>query len=321
MIVVTGAAGFIGSCLVSFLNREGFNDLVLVDDFSVEAKSHNLLGKSFTEKVERTSFFNWFEKNHHRIQFVYHLGARTDTTEKNIDIFEKLNLSYSKQVWEYCCRYGIALVYASSAAVYGSGDKGYSDDHSLMNQYVPLNPYGASKYDFDAWVLLQTQQPYHWAGLRFFNVYGPNEYHKGRMASVVFHAYKQLQEKGKITLFRSHKFGISDGEQKRDFVYVMDVCKVMYFLLHHRNSREIYNLGTGNAETFYDLAKWVSEAAGMSPQITFVDTPEDIRNTYQYYTCADISKLRSSGYKEPFIGLHDGVFHYVKNHLTIQSYS
>jgi len=320
MIVITGAAGFIGSCFVSFLNQKGYTDLVLVDDFSVAEKTANVSGKFFSQQVHREAFFPWMEENHHLIQFVFHLGARTDTTEFDTAVFEKWNTGYSQKMWEYCCRYGIALVYASSAAVYGGGEHGYSDNHSLMPRLSPLNPYGDSKYAFDSWVLSQKDKPYHWAGLRFFNVYGPNEYHKKRMASVVLHAYNQLQEKGSITLFRSHKEGIADGEQRRDFIYVEDICKVLYFLLHHRNSGAIYNLGTGTAETFYELARQVCLSCGNEPRIQFIDTPADIRDKYQYYTCAEMDKLRQAGYTEPFMSLAQGVQQYISKYLCTHTY-
>ena len=315
MIVVTGAAGFIGSCLVSELNREGFYDLILVDDFSVEAKEKNLSGKKFTEKVERDVFFFFLEKNQRFVYFVFHIGSRTDTTEFDVAVFNKLNLDYSKEVWNICTRYGIPLVYASSAATYGLGEKGYADDHQIIPNLKPLNPYGDSKNDFDKWVLTQTKFPSFWAGLKFFNVYGPNEYHKGRMASVVFHAFKQIAEKGSVRLFRSHNPDFKDGEQLRDFIYVKDVVAVCLFLLNHRKNPGIYNLGSGKARTFLDLARAVFEATGKPEKIEFIDTPEDIRDKYQYFTEAKMDKLKSAGYLHSFHSLEAGISDYVKNYL------
>ncbi len=210
MIVVTGAAGFIGSCLVNKLNNKGFKDIVIVDEFTDYIKSKNLANKVFSQKVDRELFFEWLENHHKRVNFVFHLGARTDTAEFNKTIFDKLNLNYSKKLWEACVKYDLPLVYASSAATYGDGKLGYKDSHELVEKLKPLNPYGESKNEFDKWALQQEKKPYFWAGLKFFNVYGPNEYHKGRMASVVYHAYKQILETGKMKLFKSHNQDYED---------------------------------------------------------------------------------------------------------------
>jgi ADP-L-glycero-D-manno-heptose 6-epimerase len=315
MIIVTGADGFIGSCLVSKLNREGFHDIVLVDDFSDPVKNRNLEGKIFSQKVHRDEFIAWLRQNHKLTQFVFHLGARTDTTEFDKSVFDKLNLNYSKDVWKLCVEFGLPLVYASSAATYGLGENGYSDNHSGIAALKPLNPYGESKNDFDKWALKQDRKPYFWAGLKFFNVYGPNEYHKGRMASVVLHAFNQVKESGKMKLFRSHKEGYKDGEQLRDFVYVKDVVEVCYFFLLHRKDPGIYNLGSGNARTFLDLVKATFVSMDKQAQIEFMDTPADIRDKYQYYTQADMSKLLGIGYDRPFTTLEEGVDDYVKNYL------
>lgn len=315
MIVVTGAAGFIGSCLVSFLNENRFYDLVLVDDFSPESRSHNIEGKRYQSLVDRRGFISWLEQNHRFVQFVFHIGARTDTTEFRTEIFDELNLEYSKQVWEKCVEFGLPLVYASSAATYGMGEHGYSDNHEIVSVLKPLNPYGVSKNEFDKWALLQDRKPYFWAGLKFFNVYGPNEYHKGRMASVIFHACNQIMETGRVKLFRSHNPDFADGGQMRDFIYVKDLIRVCYFLMHHRRNSGLYNLGTGKARTFNDLAKAVFDALNKPAQIEFMDTPEDIRDKYQYFTQADISRLRSIGYEDAFYSLEDGVKDYVQNYL------
>lgn len=260
MIVVTGAAGFIGSCLVQKLNSERFFDLVLVDDFSNSQKNNNLEGKQYSQKIHRDDFFVWLDKNENQVQFIFHIGARTDTAEFDTQIFDHLNLNYTKAVWNKCVQYGLPLVYASSAATYGLGEFGYDDDEKQIPNLKPLNPYGESKNNFDLWALQQEQKPYFFAGLKFFNVYGPNEYHKNRMASVIFHAFNQIKQNGSVRLFRSHKPGIKDGEQMRDFVYVKDVCEVCYWLMHHRKNSGIYNLGSGQARTFLDLVHAVYDA-------------------------------------------------------------
>ena len=315
MIVVTGAAGFIGSYLVGRLNAEGFKDLVLVDDFSKTAKEPNLHGKIFAEKVERTQFFNWLKENHRFIQIVLHIGARTDTTEFNKAIFDELNVGYTQQTWNLCVEFGLPLIYASSAATYGNGELGYNDDHELCFQLKPLNPYGDSKNDFDKWALTQKKQPFFWAGLKFFNVYGPNEFHKGRMASVIFHAFNQIKANGQMELFRSHNPAYKDGEQLRDFIYVRDVADIIIFLMKTRKQSGIYNLGTGKARSFLDLVRATFKAMDVPENIQFVDTPIDIRDKYQYFTEANMNKLRSLGYDKPFTSLEEGVTDYVKNYL------
>lgn len=315
MIVVTGAAGFIPSCLVTRLNEERFFDLVLVDDFSHEEKKRNYEGKKYLHLIDRKEFPQWLENNEDQVQFVFHLGARTDTTEFNVEIFNELNLNYSKEIWRICTEKSLPLVYASSAATYGDGALGYKDDHSIIPSLKPLNPYGDSKNDFDKWVLEQEESPFFWAGLKFFNVYGPNEYHKGRMASVIFHAFLQIGENGGMKLFRSHRPEYTDGGQMRDFVYVKDVVEVCMFLMHHRKNSGIYNLGSGEARTFLDLAKSTFRSMGVEENIQFIDTPADIRDKYQYFTEADMSKLKSIGYPKPFYSLEDGVKDYVQNYL------
>ena len=320
MIVVTGSAGFIGSCMVAKLNQEGFNDVVLVDDFSNSAKNKNFEGKKYSQKVDRNEFVDWIRANHHFIQMIIHLGARTDTTEFDMNILNKLNTEYSKDVFNACVEFGISLIYASSAATYGLGEFGYNDDHEVSYKLKPLNPYGESKNEFDKWVLQQPRQPYFWAGLKFFNVYGPNEFHKGRMASVVFHAHSQIKATGKMKLFRSHNPDYKDGGQLRDFIYVKDVIDVIYFLMHHRKDSGIYNLGTGKARAFLDLARNTFKAMGVKENIEFIDTPIDIRDKYQYFTEANMAKLRSIGYSKPFTSLEDGVGDYVKNYLMEDKY-
>lgn len=320
MIIVTGAAGFIGSCLVSRLNSERFFDVIVVDDFSSPEKNKNLEGKIFSQKIHRDEFLSWLRKNQKLTQFVFHIGARTDTTEFDKQVFDKLNLSYTKEVWNLCAEYGLPLVYASSAATYGLGEYGYKDDHEIIEKLKPLNPYGESKNDFDKWALNQKRKPYFWTGLKFFNVYGPNEYHKGRMASVIFHAYNQVQQTGKVKLFRSHNSKYGDGEQLRDFIYVKDVADVCFFFMNHRKNSGIYNLGTGRARTFLDLAKSTFSAMNTKADIDFIDTPADIRDKYQYFTEAKMEKIRSIGYSKPFTSLEDGVYDYVKNYLLKGEY-
>ena len=320
MIVVTGAAGFIGSCLVSHLNKSGYTNIVAVDDFSREDKNENLVGKTLTAKVPREGFIQWLKDYGDEVDFVFHIGARTDTAEFDKAIFDKLNLNYTKDVWNICSEMKIPLVYASSAATYGLGEFGYKDDHSIVPKLKPLNPYGDSKNDFDKWMLQQDVQPPFWAGLKFFNVYGPNEYHKGRMASVIFHAFNQISKTGGMKLFRSHNPEYKDGEQLRDFVYVKDVVSVCLFLMENKPESAIYNLGSGKARTFLDLTKNTFKAMGKEENISFIDTPEDIRDKYQYFTEADMSKLIDAGYDKGFTSLEDGVKDYVTNYLIDGKY-
>ena len=320
MIVLTGVAGFISSCLLSKLNAIEISNVILVDDFSKNEKQNNLKGKEFQKKIERSEFISWFEKNGHEVSFVFHLGARTDTTEFDARIFEELNINFSKAIWNCCTKFSIPLVYASSAATYGMGEFGYDDHHHLVNQLKPLNPYGESKNDFDKWALIQEKQPPFWAGLKFFNVYGPNEYHKGRMASVIFHAFNQIKETGLMKLFRSHHADYSDGEQMRDFVYVMDVVEVCLFLYHNHVDNGLYNLGSGKARTFKDLVKATFAAMNMPEQISFIDTPIDIRDKYQYFTEANMNKLLSAGFTKDFHTLEEGVQDYVQNYLLPGKY-
>ena len=320
MIVITGAAGFIGSCLVSKLNEQGIYDLVLVDEFSSEKKALNFASKKYHLQVNRNDFFIWLEKNHEEVAFIYHLGARTDTTEFNKMVFDELNLNYSKAVWKLCTQFSIPLVYASSAATYGLGEFGYLDSHELVEKLKPLNPYGESKNDFDIWALNQTTSPPFWAGLKFFNVYGPNEYHKGRMASVIFHAFYQIKEKETMKLFKSHNPNYKDGGQLRDFVYVKDVVSVCSFFLKNRQQSGIFNLGSGKARNFLDLARATFKTLNTSERIEFIDTPIDIREKYQYFTEAKMEKIRKAGYQNAFYTLEEGVADYILNYLNKNAY-
>ena len=342
VILVTGAAGFIGSCMVGYLNRKGFHNIIIVDKFDEENKKHNYEDKKIIARVERDELFDWLKEHPMKIDFIFHLGARTDTTEFNYDVLEKLNVDYSQKIWNYCIEKNIPLVYASSAATYGDGELGYKDDHELPFKLNPLNPYGKSKNEFDKWVLqsirksdpvetrhalsVQKAEPPFWAGLKFFNVYGPNEYHKERMASVIFHSFNQIQSTGKVKLFKSHKPAYKDGEQLRDFVYVKDVVDICFWLMDKSTAPGegpapgLYNLGTGKARTFKDLVNAIFKSLGKEPIIEFIDTPLDIRDKYQYFTEADMSKIRNAGYKEGFYSLEEGVETYVQNFLIKQKY-
>ena len=315
MIVVTGAAGFIGSCMVRKLNDEGFSDIAVVDEFSREEKNRNLEGKKYTEKIHRNDFPGWLWEKYYFVDAIFHLGARTDTTEKDWGIFQELNLDYSKALWELCAEHSIPLIYASSAATYGLGEHGYDDRHDIVDQLHPLNPYGVSKNRFDQWALQQKAQPPRWYGLKFFNVYGPNEYHKGRMASVIFHTVRQIKATGGMKLFRSHREDYQDGQQSRDFVYIKDVVDILCWLFRQQPANGLYNLGTGKARSFQDLAANTFRAMGLEPNISFIDTPGDIRATYQYFTEANMSKLREAGYEKDFYSLEEGIEDYVKGYL------
>lgn len=333
-IIITGAAGFIGSYMVGYLNRKGYNNIIIVDKFSVPQKKSNYKDKRIADFVERDRFIEWIYHEPFKIDFVVHLGARTDTTEFDYSIHEKWNVEYSKSIWAYCTEKNVPLIYASSAATYGDGELGYKDDHDIVAQLKPLNPYGVSKNEFDKWAIEQKRQPPFWAGLKFFNVYGPNEYHKRRMASVIFHSYNQIKETGKVKLFRSHKPQYKDGEQLRDFIHVDDVAAIMYWMMEEvsgqsgnnvtshvsRLTTGIYNVGTGKARTFKDLVTAIFSSLDMQPQIEFIDTPEDIREKYQYFTEADMSKLRAAGYDKKFFTLEEGVAGYVKDFLLAHKY-
>ena len=316
MIVVTGAAGFIGSVLVGKLNSIGMENILMVDDFSNELKKVNWSTKKYSDKMDRAVFLDWFKANASQVSFVFHIGARTDTTEFNKEIFDELNVNYTKSIWNTCTSNNIPLVYASSAATYGGGEHGYADNHNEIPSLHPLNPYGWSKQEFDIWALQQTNTPPQWQGLKFFNVYGPNEYHKARMASVIFHAFHQINNTGKVKLFRSHRPDFKDGWQLRDFIYVKDLVNVCVFLMQNKVQSGIYNLGTGQARSFYDLADSTFKAMDKQTEIEYVDIPADIRDKYQYFTEADMSKLIAQGYSTPFTSLEEGVRDYVSNYLS-----
>ena len=344
MVIVTGAYGFIGSCLVHYLNQKGIKDIIAVDDFSKKNKEPNLANAHLRARVERAQFLEWFDKNHADICFIFHLGARTDTTEFDWAIFQKLNLSYSQDIFLLCATHSIPIIYASSAATYGAGEQGYSDvDNTLPMRLKPLNPYGKSKNDFDKWILqlvesrdimakkpffsnIQLDQFPFWAGFKFFNVYGPNEYEKGRMASTIFHFTHQIKENGVVNLFKSHRKDFKNGEQIRDFVYVKDVVKVLFWFYENQQKTTpsvksgIYNLGTGKARTFNDLAQSVFKNIHKELKINYIDIPQDIRDTYQYFTEADMRKVKAAGYEQPFTSLEEGIEDYVQHYLLPNKY-
>jgi len=324
MVILTGVSGFIGSCMLTWLNENGFHrDVVVVDDFYKIYKDKNFENKAVREFVHRDIFLSWFETTTQHVDLVIHLGARTDTTSTDEEIFQSLNLDYSKRIWKVCSRRNIPILYASSAATYGDGSLGFSDDPAVTNQLKPLNAYARSKHQFDLWVMQQKEQPDNWAGFKFFNVYGPNEYHKNRMASVIFHTFNQIRATGQMKLFKSHRKDFKDGEQKRDFIYVKDVLSVLgHFIENKKNcTSAIYNLGTGQARTFADLAKGTFNALSLTPKIEYIDMPEDIRDSYQYFTEADMTRMRQeAGYTKPFMSLEDGITEYVQNYLVKKVY-
>lgn len=319
MIVVTGAAGFIGSYLVGKLNKAGYNDLILVDKIDNPLKELNLVHKKYRNFIDRDNFFKWLINHSRDVEFIFHLGARTDTVGQEPELYQQLNLIYSQRLWNICSEIQVPLLYASSAATYGNGELGFSDSHRNISNLRPLNLYGWSKHDFDVWALKQFRTPPFWAGMKFFNVYGPNEYHKGRMASVVLHAYEKIKETGKMELFRSHHSDYKDGEQSRDFIFVEDIADVMMFFMENQKNKGIYNVGTGKARSFIDLTTSVFNSMNMTPDISFIDCPVDLRGRYQYFTEADIQKLRDIGYTKPFTELESGVEQYVGEYLMAEA--
>ena len=315
MIVVTGAAGFIAGNLVRALLREGLTDLLLVDRFPVEAdsgKAGNVSDFDALQKMDRDAFPEWFTENAADVSYVFHLGARTDTGEFDFRVLDSLNLSYSKTLWEICTAHQVPILYASSAATYGMGEHGFADDESLIPQLKPLNPYGLSKQLFDVHVLQQKAFPPFWVGLKFFNVYGPYESHKGRMASVIYHAYHQIRQTGRLKLFQSHDLRYKDGEQLRDFIYVDDVVDICLFCYRTRPADGIYNVGTGKANTFNELAHSVFGAMQLPASIEYIPIPTDIRDKYQYFTEASMDKLRNQGYDPAFTSIREGAEKYIQ---------
>ncbi len=314
-IIVTGGAGFIGSCIVRTLNEAGYTDIIIVDNICSTEKWRNLVNKEYTEYISRNEFLARLPEFSGKISHVFHMGACSATTEQDFDFLYKNNFEYTKTLWKFCTDEKICFYYASSAATYGDGGCGF-DDKSDIKKLRPLNGYGYSKQLFDLWVEKQTTAPAQYCGFKFFNVYGPNEYFKGSMASVIFHSFNKITETGEMGLFKSYKEGYADGQQLRDFVYVKDLCKVMMFMMRHSEVNGLFNLGTGKARSFYDLCKNTFVAMGVPEKIKFVEMPEKLREKYQYFTEANIEKLRSVGYTEPFYTLEEGVRDYVQNYLS-----
>lgn len=312
-IIVTGGAGFIGSCMVRKLNDMGIEDIYIVDNVNTSEKWMNLRNKKYIRYYHKDEFLQELDTLED-VTCVIHLGACSATTEQDFDYLYKNNYLYTIALWEYCAKKQISFLYASSAATYGDGELGF-DDKMDIKGLMPLNRYGYSKQIFDLWAEKQTERPAQAVGMKFFNVYGPNEYAKGKMASVIFHGYKQVKENNCIRLFKSHKEGYEDGGQLRDFVYVKDICDVMAFFMENPQVSGLFNLGTGNAESFKTLGESVFIALGLEPNIEYIDMPVELREKYQYFTEADISKLRSVGYDKPFHDLRSGAIDYVQNYL------
>lgn len=314
MIIVTGGAGFIGSCMVRTLNDHGKEDIVIVDNISSTDKWMNMRNKKYIKYVHKSKFLEELP-TYENVEAIIHMGAQSSTTEKDFDYLWNNNFEYTKALWNYCAEKQISFLYASSAATYGDGEQGF-DDKMDIDQLRPLNGYGYSKQLFDQWVKHQaTVFPKQYVGFKFFNVYGPNEYFKGSMASMIFHGYKQIKENGKIKLFKSCNPKYADGGQLRDFVYVKDICDVMYWMLEHPEVNGLFNLGTGRAQSFKELAEATFHALGLEPNIEYIDMPEHLKKKYQYYTKAEMGKLREAGYDKEFKNLEDGAKDYVLNHL------
>jgi len=321
MIIVTGACGFIGSALLGKLQELGYGELVAVDDFSHPSKLPNLANKNLKASIDREEFPEWLNENASKVQFLFHIGARTRTNEFDWDVLNHLNVDYSKKLWNTCTKFSIPFIYASSAATYGNGEFGFDDNPQGRSKLKPMNPYGESKQLFDLWAEQQAEHGNHppfWAGFKFFNVFGPNEYHKGRMASVVFHAFNQIKDKGEVALFKSYRSDYLDGGQRRDFVYVKDVLSVLIHFMENRKNSGIYNLGSGQAHTFMELATGVFEALNLFPKIKFVEMPEDIRDNYQYFTEASMLRIREAGYTEDFWEFEEAIRDYVTGYLVKQ---
>lgn len=318
MIVVTGAAGFIGSCIVARLNERGETNLVLVDHFedgdlkaTKDIRKENLQNKQFVQYIDKKDFLNSVvqDRLNFSIDCLIHMGACSSTTLQDAQYFEENNFQYTLKLAEWALKHNVRFIYASSAATYGDGRFGYKDDEETTRRCQPLNLYGASKQKFDLWVL-KNRISNKVVGLKFFNVYGPNEYHKGEMQSVIAKNYQPVATEGKIKLFKSYKKEYKDGEQKRDFIYVKDAVEIVAFFVDHASINGIFNVGAGQAETWNDLAKGLFKAVGKPLSVEYIDMPEDLRSRYQYFTQADVSKLRSVGYAKPFMNLEEGIRDY-----------
>lgn len=314
MIIVTGGAGFIGSCIVRELNNMGHEDIIIVDNIQKTEKWKNMRNKRYIEYISRNDFLDRLPEFAGKVSHVIHMGACSATTELDFDFLYKNNFEYTKTLWKFCTENQCSFIYASSAATYGAGEFGF-DDKMDIKKLLPLNGYGYSKQLFDLWVEKQSLAPKQHVGFKFFNVYGPNEYYKGSMASVIFHSFNKISETGEMGIFKSYKEGYEDGKQLRDFVYVKDLCKVVHFMIEHPEVSGLFNLGTGTARSFYDLAAATFDAMGVKRNITFVEMPESLRLKYQYFTQAKMDKLREAGYKEDFYSLEEGAKDYVQNYL------
>lgn len=319
MIVITGGAGMIGSMIAWHLNTVlGRDDIVIVDRFNHPEQWQNLCHRRYANYLDKDELFDWLENNT-SIDAVIHMGAISATTERDFNRLVQDNIRYSQRLWTWCAVHHVPFLYASSAATYGGGEHGYDDDESKIDLLRPLNGYGYSKQFFDQWALMQVKDksatPPQWCGFKFFNVYGPNEYHKERMASVALHSFNQFREHGTVRLFKSHVAGYEDGMQLRDFVYVKDAVAIVAHFLMHPDKSGIYNIGTGKARAFKDLATAVMIGQGRKPSISYIDMPQDLHGKYQYFTQANMNKLRAAGYDQPFHSLEDGVRDYVQNYL------
>ena len=315
MIIVTGGAGFIGSCVVRTLNDAGRDDIIIVDNIAETDKWMNMRNKKFIKYVHKSQFLQELP-SYQNVESIIHMGAQSSTTERNFDYLWNNNFEYTKALWNYCAEKQISFIYASSAATYGDGALGFKDTMNI-DELRPLNGYGYSKQLFDQWVKHQAKDfPKQHVGLKFFNVYGPNEYFKGSMASMVFHGFNQIKTDGEIRLFKSCNPDYKDGGQLRDFIYVKDICSVIAWMLEHPTISGLFNVGTGLAQSFRELAEATFYALGMKVNIKYIDMPEKLRGKYQYYTQADMKHLRFVGYEKPFANVEEGVKDYVQNHLA-----
>ena len=315
MYIVTGGAGFIGSCVVRTLNDAGINDIVIVDNIASTDKWMNMRNKHYLKYVNKRDFLEELP-SYKDVKAIIHMGACSSTTERDFDYLWNNNFEYTKTLWNYCAEKQISFIYASSAATYGGGEQGF-DDCSDIDLLRPLNGYGYSKQIFDQWVKHQANVfPKQHVGLKFFNVYGPNEYFKGSMASMIFHGFNQIKSDGEIRLFKSANPDYADGGQLRDFVYVKDICSVILWLLENEQVSGLFNVGTGRAQSFRELAEATFHALGLEPNIRYIEMPEHLKNKYQYYTKAEMSKLREAGYEKPFMDLEAGAKDYVTEHLS-----
>lgn len=317
-IIVTGGAGFIGSCIVRTLNDMGIEDITVVDHICETDKWMNMRNKKYIEYINRDEFLEKLPSYVGKVTHIIHMGACSATTEKNFDFLYKNNYEYTKTLWKFCTENQISFIYASSAATYGDGTQGF-DDKEDIKRLRPLNGYGYSKQLFDLWEEKQVLKPKQHVGFKFFNVYGPNEYFKGSMASVIFHSFNRITETGEMGLFKSYKEGYEDGGQLRDFVYVKDLCKVIKYMIENPQVSGLFNLGTGKARSFYDLAAATFRAMGLEPNIKYIEMPETLRPKYQYFTQANMEKLKSVGYTDTFYSLEEGATDYVQNYL-MQNY-